>query len=188
LLLHFFHLVIGGFIVAWISLHDGHRSLVLEHFNLCSQLQDLPFHLFLAFVNLWQIKLSFFQVENIQIDKLQLLHCQVLVPVTLVRVQRIVLPESIPELGSFSFELLDLVFEFSALGFVIFKLLLFGDFDFFQIEAKVVRNAVEFSEDFVLGHDVFHVSGQFVVLFSKFVELVVSDHDLLADFFGVDKE
>jgi hypothetical protein len=117
-----------------------------------------------------------------------LLLSQVLVPVALVRIQRIVLTETVPELGPFSFEFLNLVFELSALGFVVFELLFFGDFDFFQIEAEVVRDAVELSEDFVFGHDVFHVSGQFVVLLIQFVELVVSDHDLLADFLGVDEE
>ena len=57
----------------------------------------------------------------------------------------------------FSLKLFDLVFEFSALGFVIFELLFFGDLDFFQIETKVVWDSVKLPQDFVLGHDVFHI-------------------------------
>jgi hypothetical protein len=82
---------------------------------------------------------------------------QVLVSITLVRVQSIVLPEPVPELRPFGLKFFDLVFEFSALGFVIFELLFFGDLDFFQIETEVVWDSVKLSQDFIFGHDVFHV-------------------------------
>jgi hypothetical protein len=91
-------------------------------------------------------------------------------------------------LGSFSLKFFDLVLEFSALSLVIFKLLFFSDLDFFQIKTKVIWDSVELSQDFVFGHDVFHVFGKFVVFLSEFVKLIVGDHDLLTDLLCVNKE
>lgn len=170
-------------------LHEaGSGCLVLEDFDLCLQLNDLPFHFLLRLVNLRQLYLAFLQVHRVLVQQLQLLLRQVLEALALVGVESVVLPQPVPQLSPFCLQLLNFRLKLAALRLVILELLLLCDLDFLEVEAEVFGHAMEFPEDFVLGHDILHVGADLVVLFGELVEVVVRDGCLVADVLGVHQQ
>lgn len=109
----------------------------------------------------------------------------VLEALSFVRVESIILAQTIPQLCSLSLQFFNLGLKLSALSFVVLQLLLLSDFDFFEVKAEVLRHSMELPQYFIFCHNVLHVHADFVILFSEFVEVIIGYGGLVGQFLRV---